>query len=930
MSYRALDIEQIGYVYEGLLERTVVRAREVTLDLQATKSAKTPWVTLDELESAAAEGETAVKALLRERTGRSASRVKNDFAKTIDDAAADRLLTACHGDRFLRDRMKSYLRFLRIDRWGYPLVYPEGTFMVIAGVDRRETGTHYTPKSLTETIVKETLEPLVYVGPAEGRPRDAWILKEPSELLDLKICDPAMGSGAFLVQACRWLSERLVEVWTEAATAGKAITAEGEVVDDLGESEPLRDDAEDRLLTARRLIAERCLYGVDMNPLAVELAKLSIWLITLARGRPFGFLDHNLRRGDSLLGIHDLDQLVYLDMSPGKGSSKKLFAAKIDTAVQRALELRAELRSRPIRDIRDVEFISFLDERAQRKLDIPRLIADAFIADAFVGCAKRDTISLSIEAGNAIDSPEANIERLAQRVRNGLGTGTSSSRSNRRPFHWPLEFPEVFHRRNPGFDGVVGNPPFLGNRLWKGTHSEALRRIVQMVIRTPPGKVDLCVAFHRRVVDLLRTSGGYGMLATSNIAQGSAISVGLGEIVKNGNIHFSRKALPWPGKATVVVAIVCFWKGTWRGRKDADGRNCERIGSRLEGETGQIWAPKVLQDALYSFAGIDNSKGLAFVVTSENVWFKRLKSEPDSLLRPYVTGNDITKYALNRVERWALDLADLDLNEIKQRWPVAYRFLKDVVRPTRTQSTLKSYKGLLDRWWQFWNHRADQMRRLRQRDRFIAFSKVTKHPICMLAPSEWIYTNKVLLIGAEREDLFTICLSSFFRSWLETYSGGKMGERLGLSINESVAKFPQPADPVSRTGVDAATHFNECAAGWAASQECGLTEMMNEIHTSGRIDEQIVKLRSLLEVIDREVAAAYGWNDLDLVYKHYTISSIPGRGRTRFTISGGTRVEMLRRLVNLNRKRYGDEQTAALRRSGSRESERMGVLYPNH
>ena len=136
LSYRALDIEQIGYVYEGLLERTVVRAREVTLDLDATKSAKTPWVTLAEFETAAAEGDDAVKALLRDRTGSSTSRVKNDLAKQVDEAASDRLLTACHGDQNLRNRIKPYLKFLRVDRWGYPLVYPEGTFMVTAGADR--------------------------------------------------------------------------------------------------------------------------------------------------------------------------------------------------------------------------------------------------------------------------------------------------------------------------------------------------------------------------------------------------------------------------------------------------------------------------------------------------------------------------------------------------------------------------------------------------------------------------------------------------------------------------------------------------------------------------------------------------------------------------------------------------------------------------
>ena len=210
LSYRALDVEQIGYVYEGLLERTVKRTDEVTLELDATKSAKTPWIKLAELDSARLDGDARLAELLQERSGSSASRVRNDLAKPVDDILADRLLTACQGDTKLRDRVKPYAHLLRTDPWGYPLVYPAGAFIVTTGSDRRETGTHYTPKSLTEAIVAETLTPVAYVGPAEGTPRDQWALKSPTELLDLKICDPAMGSGAFLVQACRWLSDRLV------------------------------------------------------------------------------------------------------------------------------------------------------------------------------------------------------------------------------------------------------------------------------------------------------------------------------------------------------------------------------------------------------------------------------------------------------------------------------------------------------------------------------------------------------------------------------------------------------------------------------------------------------------------------------------------------------------------------------------------------
>jgi hypothetical protein len=384
LSYRALDVEQIGYVYEGLLERTVRRTDEVTLELDATKSAKMPWIKLAELDSARLDGAARLAELLQERSGSSAGRVRNDLTKPVDDILADRLLTACQGDSKLRDRVKPYAHLLRTDPWGYPLVYPAGAFIVTTGSDRRETGTHYTPKSLTEAIVAETLMPVAYVGPAEGTPRDQWALKSPAELLDLKICDPAMGSGAFLVQVCRWLSERLVDAWSQAETAGKTVSVNGEVLNAADDKELLPRDSEARTIIARRLIAERCVYGVDLNPLAVELAKLSIWLVTLAKDRPFGFLDHNLRCGDSLLGIHRLDQLSELSMTPTGKGQQRLFGQNIERAVHEAIELRQQLRAMPIHDVRDVEAMAQLDGDARRKLKVPECIADAFIGEVLV------------------------------------------------------------------------------------------------------------------------------------------------------------------------------------------------------------------------------------------------------------------------------------------------------------------------------------------------------------------------------------------------------------------------------------------------------------------------------------------------------------------------------------------------------------------
>lgn len=932
LSYRALDVEQIGHVYEGLLERTVARVEDVTLELEAGAQAKDARVTLGELESARLDGKAAVAKLLVERSKRSQSAIEKELAAEVEPQQSARLLSACRGDVKLRDRLGPYVRLLRTDPWGYPLVHPKGAFVVVLGADRRETGTHYTPKSLTENIVEETLTPLVYDGPAKGAPRAEWKLKTPEQLLDLKVCDPAMGSGAFLVQACRFLSARLAEAWAKEETDGGVVDMEGNVHTSPKGFEQLPSDEEARIEQARRLVAELCLYGVDQNRLAVELAKLSLWLITLAKGRPFGFLDHNLRCGDSLLGIHRLDQLTQLSMNQGQGQLR-MFGQNVELAVREAIELRSRLREMPIRDIRDVEAMAHLDADAHRRLELPESIADAFIGEVLASggnatAIEAATTMLTIQAGQAVAGDRNALDAIVKRARETLSVDLPPGKPIRNPFHWPLEFPEVFARTASGFDALVGNPPFLGNRLWKGALGEKLQWQCQMVLGASPGKIDLCVVFHRRAIDLLRPEGCYGMLATSNIAEGSAIEVGLGVIVRNGSIHFARKGMPWPGSAAVVVAIVGFFKGEWQADCDADGRSCPRIGPRLEPEAADVWVPQALPDAPFAFEGVNNSKGLAFVMTPDSPWFPGLKNEPDSLLRPYITGDDITSSALNHIERWALDIADLSLDEVRRRWPLAHRFIVEEVQPTRTVAALKSYKGLIDRWWQFWNHRADLMRRIRRREHFIGYSKNTKYPIGMLAPSDWIYTNKVLLIGMERDDLYAISLSTGFRAWLEKFSGGNLGETLSLSISESVAKYPVPEPSVATEGVEAATQFNRLAVEFSAAQGGGLTDVMNGIHSPDNADATIAELRRLLSVIDAGVAAAYGWNDVDATYDFREFGGGSANGQWRWALSADATTTLLERLVALNRERIKAATSAnGDRRISSRTRRRTSVQY---
>ncbi len=225
--------------------------------------------------------------------------------------------------------MLPFAGLIREDSFERPLVVLSGSVYVAVGTTRRSTGTHYTPPSLTEPIVQHTLEPLVYEGPAEGWPREQWKLRSPKLILGLKVCDMAMGSGAFLVQVCRYLAERLVEAWEneEKLHPGEVlITPDGRFSEGSSNERLVPSELNERVAIARRVVADRCLYGVDINPMAVEMAKMSLWLITVDRNRPFTFLDHALKCGDSLLGLSHFKQLENFSLRPGGGKHALRYA----------------------------------------------------------------------------------------------------------------------------------------------------------------------------------------------------------------------------------------------------------------------------------------------------------------------------------------------------------------------------------------------------------------------------------------------------------------------------------------------------------------------------------------------------------------------------------------------------------------------------
>ncbi len=380
---------------------------------------------------------------------------------------------------------------------------------------RKESGTFYTPRPLTEFVVRRTLEPLV-----EGR--------SAADILALRVLDPAMGSGAFLVAACRFL----------AAAYERALIEDGQ----LGEAD-LDDDARANL---RRLVAERCLAGVDDNPVAVELARLSIWLTTLARGKPLGFLDHRLRVGNSLLGgsPDDLHRMASRRRRQPRADMPLFAADEIGDAMARLARPLFDLLARHDDSVRDVR----AKERLWAQVAGRQSPADRWRRACSLWCTQwlwPDGVSRPspAELRAAIDAlvrgdrtlPEGALARLV-----GIADAVAEER---RLFHWPLEFPDVFYGpdgeplRRPGFDAVIGNPPWEmlrrdpvdgpvepGRREGRPEPSSRRNPVVAFIRQSgvyrnsARGHVNLYQPFLERSISLARRGGRIGLVMPWGLA----------------------------------------------------------------------------------------------------------------------------------------------------------------------------------------------------------------------------------------------------------------------------------------------------------------------------------------------------------------------------------------------------------------------------
>jgi DNA-binding protein H-NS len=915
ISFLALDIEQIGHIYEGLLDHTAVRASEVVLGLRASPKKPVPSMSLSELEALRQQDESKLIQTVEEATDRSAKALEKALKNGDCEQDFHKVVIACGQDQKLVDRVRVFSGLLRHDSFERPVIVLPGSIYVGQGSARRSTGTHYTPRSLTEPIVQYTLEPLVYQGPAEGLLKEQWRLKSPKQILELKICDMAMGSGAFLVQVCRYLSERLVEAWEnlEKEHPGEVlITPEGQFSQGEPSERLIPKETAERLAIARRLVADRCIFGVDINPMAVEMAKLSIWLITVDKTRPFTFLDHALKCGDSLLGIARFKQLETFSLDD-EHAKQVIILSNYDELIRTAIAKRRELEMLPSNDAAQIAAKEALFNEAEERLEQLKLAADLLIAAELTeGNRKKKEmarVAAHFRVSQCIQKPAAEFRRFAQ---DQLGDS--------RTFHWPLEFPEVFV--GGGFHAIVGNPPYMGGPKLTGTLGRPYRDyLVEYIAGGKKGTADLAAYFCLRVYRVVRVGGYCGLIVTSSIAEGDTRQVGLQQVLERGaTLIRAVRSSAWPGAAKVTYTAIWLYFGSWSGLRVLDEELVEGITALLAAAGASHSQPVPLAcNRRLSFNGV-KVDGEGFVVSpGEKDRLILNDAANGDVLFPYLTGEMLNSCPENSSSMWAIRFFDWPLDrrtasadyegKVAADYPDCLRIVEERVKPERTRlddhGNFVHEITLAQKWWIYKRRCPALYASIKHLDRVLAIATgATKYVAFALASTRTVFSHSLAIIATDSMGLFAAISSSLHDAWARYYGSYNL-KLLRYSPSDVFDTFALPVDLPDLEEIGS-KYYNH-RRGIMLDRQEGLTSTYNRLHSPSDVSPDIATFRVLQSEMDHTVAAAYGWTELDLGHGFYET-----KDGVRFTISDSARRTVLDRLLSLNHQRYKEEVDAGL------------------
>ncbi|MEI6046836.1 MAG: type IIL restriction-modification enzyme MmeI, partial [Chloroflexota bacterium] len=683
-------------------------------------------------------------------------------------------------------------------------------------------------------------------------------------------------------------------------------------------------EMDERLALARRLVAEHCLYGVDKNRMAVEMAKLSLWLITLDRGRPFTFLDHALRSGDSLLGVN-LPQLMAWDMgvqaalAKGRGGRQTSWIEPLmKRALHTALELRHRINRLPVNaDAKTNLEKEQLQKQAEAALELVRLGADLLVGTALVSDAERKSLLY-----NTLEMPyitlvtaveQARLQPLTPLAKTELEQDQAELRTKvdqllngRTPYHWPLEFPEVFSDLktgdtldNPGFNGLIGNPPFQGGGKITGVLGTDYRDyLLDYLANGKRGIIDLCAFFFLRATQIVCNKGQSALLATNTIAQGDTRGAGLDQILANGwTIPRAIPSRKWPGEASLEVAHIWLRHGEWHGPFLLEEKVVDNITSLLTSSgTVQGKPYSLINNAAKSFIG-SFVLGMGFILNPEEAKIliaKDLRNK--EILFPYLNGEDLNSRFDQSPSRWVINFFNWPL-EKAETYHDCMDIVREKVKPERDSNIYS--KGAREKWWQFERGRPELYAKIAGMKRILVRAQVSRTHAPVFYKPGIVFSNMTVVLALETNSEYSIIQSSIHEIWVNEYSSSlKKDQRYTPTDCFETFPFSQNSQELESIGEN---YYQDRQSIMLTRQE-GLTDIYNRFHDQKEKASDIVRLRELHREMDEAVALAYGWSDLQLEHGFH-----PTKQGQRYTISESARREVLGRLLKLNHERHAEE-----------------------
>jgi len=610
----------------------------------------------------------------------------------------------------------------------------------------------------------------------------------------------------------------------------------------------------------------------------VNLAKQSLWLVTLSQDLPFTFVDHALKCGDSLVGyslkeiqaasenvqlqLLRIQQGIYVQACAERRSSFADDTLSDEDYDRKRIKLQQQFNaSEGLRQAGDLMVAGFFEESKPAK----RLEAQnqklSYISGAFVDKGLRDAI---------------------QKIRDRLASGDRGIR----PFHWDLEFPEVFGEERGGFDVFVGNPPFAGkNTIAEGSPDGILDWFKQLHPESH-GNADLVAHFFRRCFHLLRPGGALGLIATNTIAQGDTRSTGLRWICLNGGtIYSARKRYKWPGVAAVVVSVVHLFKGAYAGVKLLERRPVEQITAFLFANGGHDDPKQLAANDGKSFQGSivfgmgftfddsgpadDESPGIPSPIAT----MKRLIAENPKnaeVIFPYIGGEEVNSSPTHAHHRHVINFGERREEECRRDWPELMGIVGRKVKPERER--LKDNadgRRRKQNWWQFGRITPALEAAVAENKQVLTVAQTSKYKGFSFLAGRHVFDQKLVVFSDESIAVLG-CLQSLLHLDWSQFLGGTLQDRPVYTPSDCIETFPFPTALLDSTANDPAhastrqsleaigERYHQFRSELMVRNNEGLTSTYNRFHDPAETSPDLLELRDLHTEMDQAVLKAYG------------------------------------------------------------------------